>query len=239
MVGSGTLINMAAIVAGGLIGLVGKKLINDKVQETMMKANGLCVIFIGIAGALEKMFRIVDGSLSTQGTIVLIASFAIGSLIGELLDLELLMERFGIWLREKSGNSKDVGFLTGFLTASFTVCIGAMAIVGALQDGIQGDNSVLITKAILDFLIILVMSSALGKGCLFAAIPVGIVQGTVTLLARFIAPLMNDGALNYLSMPGSILIFCVGVNLIWKNTFKVSNMLPVVFVAAIFGMIGL
>ncbi|MDO4649613.1 MAG: DUF554 domain-containing protein [Eubacteriales bacterium] len=239
MTGSGTLINMAAIVGGGLIGLAGKRILNERIQETMMKANGLCVMFIGIAGALQKMFLIEDGNLNTQGTMVLIAAFALGSLLGELCNLELYIEKFGIWLREKSGNSEDAGFLNGFLTASFTVCIGAMAIVGSLQDGMMGDPSVLITKAILDFLIIMVMASALGKGCLFSAIPVGILQGTVTLLAKAIAPFMNDGALNYLSMTGSILIFCVGVNLIWKNTFKVCNMLPVVLVAAVFGMFGL
>ncbi len=239
MTGSGTLINMAAIVGGGLIGLAGKRILNERIQETMMKANGLCVMFIGIAGALQKMFLIEDGNLNTQGTMVLIAAFALGSLLGELCNLELYIEKFGIWLREKSGNSEDAGFLNGFLTASFTVCIGAMAIVGSLQDGMMGDPSVLITKAILDFLIIMVMASALGKGCLFSAIPVGILQGTVTLLAKAIAPFMNDAALNYLSMTGSILIFCVGVNLIWKNTFKVCNMLPVVLVAAVFGMVGL
>ncbi len=239
MIGSGTLINMAAIVLGGLIGMLGRRFINERIQDTMMKANGLCVLFIGISGALQKMFYLENGTLNTQGTMVLIASFALGSLIGELLNLEHRIEQFGIWLREKTGNSKDANFLNGFLTASFTVCIGAMAIVGSLQDGMLGDPSILITKAILDFLIIMVMTSSLGKGCLFSAIPVGIFQGSVTLTARLIAPIMNDPALDYLSMTGSILIFCVGVNLLRKETFKVSNMLPVVVVAAIFGILGM
>ncbi len=238
MIGLGTIINMAAIVAGGAIGLLGRQFINERIQETLMKANGLCVLFIGAAGALEKMFYIQDGAISTRGTMVLIGSFALGSFIGEMINLEHLIEQFGIWLREKSGNSEDASFLNGFLTASFTVCIGAMAVVGALQDGMTGDYSILFTKAILDFLIVMVMSASLGKGCLFAAIPVGIFQGTVTLLAGFIAPVMNDLSLDYLSMTGSILIFCVGVNLLKKDTFKVSNMLPVIVVAAILGIIG-
>ncbi len=238
MVGSGTIINMAAIVIGGLLGLGGKQFIKERYQEALMKANGLCVIFIGIAGALQKIIYIDDEKLSTQGTFVLIGSFAIGTLLGEWIDLERHMERFGTWLKEKSGNSNDGGFLDGFLTASFTVCIGAMAIIGSLQDGISGDNTILVTKAILDFLIILIMTTSMGKGCIFAAIPVGIFQGTITLLARVISPFMTDLALDYISMTGSILIFCVGVNLIWKNTFKVANMLPVVLIAAVAGFLG-
>ncbi len=237
MTGLGTLINMAAIVLGGTVGIVGRRFINDRIQDTLIKANGLCVIFIGAAGALQKMLYIENGALHTQNTLVLIAAFALGSLIGEALNLEMHIERFGVWLREKTGNTQDSDFLNGFLTASFTVCIGAMAIVGALQDGMSGDYSVLVTKAVLDFLIIMVMAASLGKGCLFSAIPVGVFQGAVTLLARVIEPIMNEGALEQISMTGSILIFCVGVNLIRKDTFKVSNMLPVVLTAAVFGFI--
>ncbi len=238
MIGLGTLINMAAIAGGGIIGLFAKKIVNERLQDTLTKANGLCVIFIGIAGALEKILYVENGNIATRGTMVLIGSFALGSIIGELLNLESLFEKFGIWLREKSGNSGDVGFLNGFLTASFTVSIGAMAIVGALQDGMTGDISVLCTKAILDFLIILVMTTSLGKGCIFAAIPVGVFQGCITLLARLISPLMTDMALEYISMTGSILIFCVGVNLIKEGVFKVSNMIPVIFVAAVWGCVA-
>ncbi len=238
MIGLGTLLNMVAIILGGLVGIVGRRFINERIQDTLLKANGLCVIFIGASGALQKIFYIDNGTLQTQGTIVLIASFALGSLIGEILNLEHYIEKFGIWLREKTGNMEDVNFLNGFLTASFTVSIGAMAIVGALNDGMSGDCSVLITKAILDFLIIMAMTSSLGAGCIFSAIPVGLLQGSITLLAKFIEPLMNSQALDYISMTGSILIFCVGFNLLRKNTFKVSNMLPVIVIAAIFGLVG-
>ncbi len=239
MIGLGTLINVAAILLGGLIGSIGRRFLSERIQDSIIKANGLCVIFLGISGALQKMFYLDQGALETQGTMVLIGSFALGSLIGELLNLEQRLEQFGIWLRERSGNSGDANFLNGFLTASFTVCIGAMAIVGALQDGMQGDYSILVTKAILDFLIIMVMTSSLGKGCLFSAIPVGLFQGSITLMARLIAPVMNDAALDYVSMTGSILIFCVGVNLLKKDSFKVSNMLPVVFIAAALGILGI
>ncbi len=238
MIGLGTIINVVAIILGGLVGILGRHFISARIQDSLMKANGLCVVFIGAAGALQKMLYIDQGALSTRGTMVLIGAFALGALIGEIIDLDRQMEQFGIWLREKTGSTGDANFLNGFLSASFTVCIGAMAIVGALQDGMLGDYSVLVTKAILDFLIIMVMTSALGRGCLFSALPVGILQGSVTILARFIAPVMNDTALDYISMTGSILIFCVGVNLLRKDTFKVSNMLPVVLIAALLGILG-
>ena len=107
-----------------------------------------------------------------------------------------------------------------------------MAVVGAIQDGLTGDYTLLLAKAILDFIIILIMASSMGKGCIFSAIPVALFQGSVTVLARFVQPLLTPPAIEYLSLTGSILIFCVGVNLIWKNTFKVANMLPTITVAA-------
>jgi uncharacterized membrane protein YqgA involved in biofilm formation len=239
VIGTGTLINMAAILLGGVVGIIGRNRINERIRDTLMKANGLCVLFIGASGALTKMLYVqLFLQLNTHGTIMLIVSFALGSLIGELLNLEHGIERFGIGLREKTGNTGDAGFLNGFLTASFTVCIGAMAIVGALQDGMTGDSSILVTKAILDCLIIMVMSAALGKGCLFSAIPVGMLQGSITILARLIAPVITDQALENISMVGSILIFCVGVNLLKKGTFRVSNMLPAILVAAVMSCFG-
>ncbi len=239
MPGLGTLINVLGIIFGGLIGLTGKRFIKESFQDTLMKAIGLCVMFIGISGALEKMFLISDGRLSTQGTMVVIGSFTIGSLIGEAFKIDQRLETFGTWLKEKSGSSDDASFVNGFVTASFTVCIGAMAIVGSLQDGMLGDISTLTTKAVLDFLIIMIMTTSLGKGCIFSAIPVGILQWSVTFLASSLEPLMTELALNYISMTGSMLIFCVGVNLIWEGKFKVANMLPTVVVAVIFGLFGI
>ncbi len=238
MVGTGTIINVAAIIAGGLIGLVGKRLMNDRLQETLMKATGVCTMFIGISGALEKMMSISDGALSSQGSLMVIASFALGALIGEGLNIEQRIETFGEWLKKKSGNAGDNSFVNAFVTASFTVCIGAMAIVGSIQDGMSGDPSTLMMKAILDFLIIMVMSASMGKGCIFSAIPVGIFQGSVTILASVLAPLMTEGALNGISLVGSMLIFCVGVNLIWEHKLKVANMLPAIVIAAVWGAVA-
>ena len=237
MVGLGTVINVAAIICGGCIGLVGGKWLSARTQDTVTKAMGVCTIFIAVAGAMEEMLRVDGGGLTSGGTLMLVISMALGALVGEGLDLDGKLERFGRWLREKSGNGRDDRFLDAFITATMTVCIGAMAIVGAVEDGIYGDYSILAAKSLLDFVIILVMASSLGKGCIFSAIPVGIFQGTVTLLARLVEPLLTAAALSNLSLVGSVLIFCVGVNLVWKNTVRVANLLPALLAAAVFAFL--
>ena len=158
---------------------------------------------------------------------------AIGGFIGELLNIEDGFERFGEWLKIKSGNAKDKRFVDAFVTASLTVCIGAMAIVGSIQDGILGDYSILATKAVLDLIIIMVMSCSLGKGAVFSAIPVAVFQGSVTALAGLLRPVMTDAALANLSLIGNVLIFCVGVNLVWGKKVRVANLLPAIVVAVI------
>ncbi len=239
MIGLGTIINVVAIIAGGIIGIMGGKWLSERCQETLIRSMGVCVMVVGLAGALEKMLSVDGGKLTSGGTMMLVVSMAIGALTGEILDLDRRMEGFGRWLREKSGNGKDNLFLDAFITATMTVCIGAMAIVGAVEDGINGNYTILAAKALMDFVIILVMASSMGKGCIFSAIPVGIFQGSVTLLARLVEPLLTVAALDNLSLVGSVLIFCVGVNLIWKNTIRVANLLPALIVAIAYALLGL
>ena len=239
MAGMGTVINIAAIIAGGLIGLIFRKVISSGYQETLTQAAGVCVLFVGIGGAIQEMMTVSGNSLESGGTMMIVASFAIGSLIGEWINLELRMEQFGNWLKVKTGNSREKLFVDAFVTASLTVCIGAMAVVGAIQDGISADPSTLILKAVLDMIIICVMTASMGKGCVFAAIPVGIFQGTITVLARAVQPLMTERALSNLSLTGSMLIFCVGVNLIWGKKLKVANMLPAIVIAVICAFLGI
>lgn len=234
MAGLGTIINSAAIIVGGVFGLLFGKILNERIQDSLQKASGICVLFIGIAGAMEGMLKLSGSSLSAGRSMLIVASLALGALVGEILNIEHGFERFGEWLKVKTGNAKDKSFVEGFVTASLTVCIGAMAVVGSIKDGISGDYSILATKAILDFIIIMVMTCSLGKGCIFSAIPVAVSQGLMTALARLIKPLMTDGALANLSLIGSILIFCVGVNLVWDKRIKVANLLPsLVFAGAI------
>lgn len=238
MIGLGTIINVVGIILGGLLGLFCQKQITPQIQSTLMKANGICVLFLGIAGTLEQMITVKDGHLTSSGTLMMILSLSIGSLVGQWINLDYRMEQFGHWLKQKTGNLKDFMFVDSFVTASLTVCIGAMAVVGALQDGLSGNYSTLLTKSILDMIIICVMTASMGKGCIFSAIPVAIFQGTITLLSRGIEPIMTAAALSNLSLVGNMLIFCVGVNLIWENTkIKVANMLPSIIIAVIYAFL--
>lgn len=231
MVGLGTIINTLTIILGGLGGLLFGRFLKESVQDALCKACGVSTLFLGIAGALEGMLTVEGTGVVSGGAMLIIGCIALGSLIGALLNLEDGMERFGQWLKIKTGNARDARFVDAFVTASLTVCIGAMAIVGSIQDGIKGDYSILAAKAVLDFIIVMVMTCSMGKGCIFSAIPVAIFQGSITALAGLIKPLMTDAALSNLSMIGSILIFCVGVNLVWGKKIQVANMLPAVVLA--------
>lgn len=233
MIGIGTIINSAAIVAGGIAGHFTGKLFRKEQQDALNMACGISVMFIAIAGAMQGMLHIDAGSLVSGKSMLVVLCLALGTIIGELLGIEGGFERFGRWLKEKTGNSGDKQFVDAFVTASLTVCIGAMAIVGAIQDGITGDYSTLAVKAVLDFIIIAVMTSSLGKGCAFSVIPVFLFEGAITLLARLVAPVMTDTAVAYLSLIGSVLIFCVGVNLVWGKKLRVANMLPAVILAVL------
>lgn len=231
MIGLGTIINSAAIVAGGLIGHFTGKLFRQDQQESLTKACGISVLFISIAGAMQGMLHIDNGEILSGKSMLVVLCLALGTIIGEIIGIEKGFEHFGEWLKVKSGNSGDKRFVNAFVTASLTVCIGAMAIVGAIQDGISGDYSTLTVKAVLDFIIITVMTSSLGKGCTFSAVPVFLFEGAVTVLARIISPVMTETAVAYLSLVGSILIFCVGLNLVWGKKVRVANMLPAVIFA--------
>lgn len=242
MPGLGTIINVCCIVAGGLMGLVGKRFISQRLQDALLKACGLSVIFLGLGGALEKMLTVAaaaDGSvaLSSGGTMMILVSLAAGSAIGEAIDLDARFEALGNWLREKTGSSGDATFVDGFVTASLTVCIGAMAIVGSIQDGISGDYTTLALKGAIDAVCICAMAASMGKGVVFSALPVGAWQGLVTATSTLLQPVMTQAALDNLGLVGSILIFCVGVNLIWPRTFKPANMLPAVFIAAVWAFV--
>ena len=212
MIGLGTIVNSAGIVLGGLAGMSFGKLLKERFQETLNMACGVSVLFIGIAGAMEGMLRVQDGAVTSGQALLVVLCLALGGLIGEAVNIE-------------------DGFVNGFVTASLTVSIGAMAIVGAIRDGISGDWSILATKAILDFVIVLVMTCSMGKGCMFSAIPVFVFEGAMTLLAVLIRPLMTPAALANLSLIGSILIFCVGLNLVWGRKIRVANLLPAIVLA--------
>ena len=231
MIGMGTLLNSAGIVAGGLLGHFAGKLFKPGQQESLNRACGVSILFLSIAGAMEGMLKIDGGTIVSGRSMLVILCLALGTMLGEWIGIERGFERFGQWLRQKTGNSGDSGFVDAFVTASLTVSIGAMAIVGSIQDGLRGDCSTLAVKTVLDFLIITVMTSSMGRGCAFSAIPVFVFEGGMTLLSRLLAPVMTETALAYLSLVGSTLIFCVGINLIFGKKLNVANMLPAVLLA--------
>lgn len=232
MIMLGTLINTGAIIAGGVVGSFFQRGLKERFQETLMSAMGLSVILLSLGGVCSEMLTLQNGQLETQGVMMMIVSLALGTLVGEAINLEHHTQTFGAFLREKSGNSGDNKFVDAFVTASLTVCIGAMAIVGSIQDGLTGDSSVLVTKAILDCIIIFVMTASMGKGCIFSALPVFLLQGSVTLLAAAIAPIITQAALDNISLVGDGLILCVGVNTMFHQKIKVANLLPALIFAA-------
>lgn len=237
MAGLGTIINVSAILIGGLFGKCFGKFFSEHMQDSLSKACGLSVLFIGIAGAISGMMHLEGNSLISGQSLMIVLCLTVGALIGEFLDLDKRINTFGEWLKVKSGYSKEKRFVEGFVTASLTVSIGAMAIVGSIQDGLFHDPSILITKSVLDLIIVMVLTSSLGIGCAFSCIPVALFQGGMTLLALQLKMFLTDTALTNLSLIGSILIFCVGINLIWENKIRVANLLPALLIAILFAFI--
>ena len=238
MIGLGTFYNALGVVFGGLLGLLIGQRLSEDFHETLLKVTGVAVFVLGIAGTLENMLVVHGSHVESHGSMMLILSLVIGTVIGELLKIEEGFERLGTWLKEKTGNQGDTSFVDAFMTTALTICIGAMAVVGAVQDGMTGDTSTLLAKAILDMVIVLVLTVSKGKGAIFAVVPLVILQGLITLLAHLIAPIMTPQALSNLSLVGSSLILCVGINLIWGKRIKVANLLPAVLIAIIWAFVG-
>ena len=165
-----------------MLGLGCGRLISERFQKTLMMACAVAVIFLGLTGAVKEMLALDGGGLALVGTNCMLASLIGGALIGEAINIEDRMEKFGIWLRRKTGSSGDTRFVDGFVTASLTVCIGAMAVIGSINDRLLGDPSVLFAKTVLDAVIVMIMTASLGKGCIFSALSVGIFQGAIFLV---------------------------------------------------------
>ena len=230
MIGLGTIVNTAAVIAGGLLGLLVKNGIAKRFEKILMQTLGLATLFIGAGGVLQYMLVVKDGVLSTQGTMLLIFSLVIGCVIGQLLDIEAKMETLGTKLKAAVGRKNDNLFVEGFVTTSLIICVGAMAIVGSMQDGLSGDSSMLIAKATLDFALVAILASTYGVGPIFAALPIFVYQGAITAISALFGAVISDGLIQMLSFVGSALIFCVGVNLVREKTFKVANMLPALLI---------
>ncbi|MBE6813629.1 MAG: DUF554 domain-containing protein [Ruminococcaceae bacterium] len=234
MPGLGTIVNVVAIILGAGLGMLFGKKINEKIRTSLTAVLGLSVMFVGASGAMSGMLKAVgtDGSIETYGTMMMIISLVVGTLIGEVLKIEDRLEKFGEWIKKKVHAHNEQGFVPAFVNTSLVVCVGAMAVVGSVEDGLLGSHTTLFAKALLDFLIVIMMASTMGLGCLFSFVPVGILQGSITALSKLAEPVLSYGTvIADLSLVGSVMIFAVGVNLAFGKKFRVGNMLPSLIIA--------
>lgn len=237
MLGIGTVVNVLAVVIGSGIGLLLKGKLKQRFQHILMQVLGMATIFIGLSGALKGMFVIENNRLTTTGSTLMIISLVLGAFIGELLQIEQRMEHTGEWLKQKMKVENDSRFVEGFVTSSLVICVGAMAVVGAIEDGLAGNPTTLFAKAMLDMMIVMVFSSTLGIGVLFSAVPLGIYQGLITISAKVIEPFLTNELVTNMSFIGGILIFGVGINLLFEKKIRVGNMLPALFIPILIVMV--
>jgi uncharacterized membrane protein YqgA involved in biofilm formation len=204
-----------------------------------MNALGLAVMFIGISGALQGLMIVSKDGLETQNVMLMIFSLAIGAFLGELIDLETRLERMGEWMKSKLKvkGEKGQNFVEGFVSSSLLFCVGAMAIIGSLKDGLTGDASTLYAKALLDGTASVFFASALGIGVLFSILPLGLYQGFITLSAKFVEPFLSDRLILNISFIGSVLIFGIGINMIFGKKIKCGNILPAVLVPIVYEIV--
>ncbi len=220
----GVLVNTGAVIAGGAIGLLLKKGIPQRLADIIMKAVALSVIYIAVTGLSEG-----------DNTLVLILSLIIGAVIGQLIDLDGKLNRLGDSLqnRFKSKNGENP-FTEGFVTASLLFCVGAMAVVGSLKAGMSGDNSILFSKSLLDFISAIIFASTLGWGVMCSSVFVLLYQGAIVLLSGLIAPYLGEEVISELTAVGSLLIFALGLNLLGLTKIKVMNFIPAIFLPILF-----
>ncbi len=222
----GTLINVALILAGGTIGLVFKKAVSKDIEYSIHKATGVAVSVIGLCGILSNMLSVgEDGKISSSGELILVVSLFLGTFVGEVLKLDDKLNRGCKKIEEKF---KMGDFSTGFISATMIYCIGAMAIVGAINDGLLHDSSTLITKGIIDGITSVILAASLGYGVLLSAVPVLIYQGGITLLASSLQNVLTGELLTNICMVGYALVICIGINFLYnsKKQIKTVNMLP-------------
>lgn len=229
MIGTGTLVNAGAIIAGTMAGVLLKGGIPKKIQDMIYLAVGVAVIFIGILGVVNN-----------QGdSMMLVLSLVIGGALGELLKIEDRMEVLGEKVKKKFIKDDAPGsatFAEGFVSATILFCVGAMAIVGSLNDGMLHDPSMLFTKAILDGITSIILAASLGIGVAFSAIPILIYQGTLTLLASVLSGFFTDELIRNMSFVGNVVIFCIGLNFLFPKKIKTGNLAPALFMPIILGL---
>ncbi len=221
----GTIVNSIAIIAGAFVGILLNKGIKEQYTKTIMDGMGLSVVVIGIMGAIKM-----------DNLILIIASIVAGSLIGEMLDLDKRLENLGNNMEKRFGKG-DSNFSKGFIMASLVYCIGAMAILGALESGLSGNHETLYAKSVLDGISAIIFASTLGIGVAFSAIAVFVYQGVITLLASSVKDFLTPVVITEMSAVGGILIMAIGVNILGLKKIKIANMLPAIFIPVIYYII--
>lgn len=228
----GTLVNVGAIAAGSLIGVALKKGISEEISGSVVKVQGVVIAIISLNGIISAMFRVdADGVPVASGGLLLLVAMVAGCAIGELLRIEARINTFGQKVEARFGAA---GFAKGFVAASLIFPVGAMAVIGSLYDGLQGDSSILFIKSTLDFVISIVLASTLGIGVLFSFIPVFLLQGSITLLAELINPFVTDALLDLIGMTGYAIVLCIGINFFADAKIRVANLLPALVIPVVY-----
>lgn len=230
----GSLVNAAAIVLGGAIGLLLKKGLPERIADALMKGNGLVVLYIGLSGALKG-----------QNVLVAVLAIAIGGALGACIDIDRGVTVLGdkaqrLFVRGEDGTKST--FAEGFVSATLLFCVGAMAVVGALQSGLSHDHGTLYAKALIDGITAMIFAASLGAGVLLSAVPILLYQGTIALLAGLIAPLLTDTIIAEMTCAGSLIIVGISLNMLGVCKIKVANYLPAIFLplglVPLMGLIG-
>lgn len=220
--------NAVGIIVGALVGLMLKKGVPDKIKDSLIKAMGLCVLSIGITLSLKG-----------ENTLLIVISIAIGTLIGELLDLDAKVNKLGAYLQSKFKNKENSRFGEGFVTASILFCAGAMGVVGSLEAGLTGNGDTLLAKGLIDGIISAIFAATLGAGVLFSSVSVFIYQGMFVLLASLLSQYIGDPVIASVSSIGGITILGIGLNLVLDKNLKVANITPSVFIPMIASLFGI
>lgn len=233
----GTIVNAAAIIIGGVFGTFFKKGIKAEMMDSILKAEGVALLVIALNGVITNMITVgEDGKLSDNGGIILLISLVLGVLFGELLRIDDRLNDFGKWIEKKVGSD---GFSGGFISASIIFCVGSMAVLGSINDGLYGDSSVLFVKSLLDFITAVVLASTMGIGVVFSFVPVFLYQGIITMFASYIKPFIENSPdmMSQFSMVGYGIILCIAINFIFGQKIKTANLLPAMLIPVVYNVL--
>ncbi len=214
----GTVVNSIGVIVGSAIGLVLKKGLPERLSSAIMQGLALCVMYIGISGALEG-----------QNVLVVILSMAIGTIIGEGIDLDKRLDALGNRLEQAAGKKNDGSIAKGFVAASLLFCVGAMTVVGSLQSGLTGNHETIFAKSLIDSIAAIVLTATFGIGVMLSAAFVFVYQGAITLCAGLLAPVLTDVIVAEMTCVGSLLIIALSLNMLKITKLRVMNFVPAIF----------